>query len=357
MVQLYDVVRTAHLERAAELGNATILYKARRYDFDEAIASRVAVKRAGILRAAWFALTQPIDVLEVNEPLVESAAPRSAAVIAAARLRAAALRTPRPRVVAYAIANLAPGELVPHLPWKARLRFRLQWPFVAHVWRGLDRVAIGTGEAERLYGRTFDASRRGPILRRVESLPAPAAVDLEAERDRTVLFLGDMSERKGFPQVLAAWEELRVRDDAAHLVLIGRGQGAGEARDLAERDDRVRVLLDPAREQIFPLLARTRVLVLPSRRRPLWKEQIGLPILEGLAHGCVIVTTSETGISSWLDAHGHVVVPEDVTATGLAVALHRALDSEKTPREVVADLPEIDGREAARLWMYAQAVR
>lgn len=351
IVQLYDVVRTAHLERAAELGDVTILYKSRRYDFDDAIASKVKAKRAGLLGAGWFALTHTIDVLEVNEPLMESAAPRSAVVIAAARLRSALLRRPRTQVVAYAIANLAPRELVPNLPWKARIRFHLQWLFVDPVWRGVDRLALGTEDAANLYRAEFASRRSQPVCRQLESLPAPAA-GLPAVRDRTIVFLGDMSERKGFPQVLVAWEVLRAHDANARLLLIGRGQGATAAATLAERDARVQFVHDPPREQIFPLLARSRVLVLPSRRRPLWKEQIGLPILEGLAHGCIIVTTTESGISNWLHAHGHVVLPEDARADELAEALVRALDSDKTPLEVLADLPDVDGREVARRWMY-----
>lgn len=352
MVQLYDVVRTAHLERAAASPGTEILYRVRRYDFDADAASKVISRRCSVFGLAWYALRHHIDVLEVNEPLVENAAPRAAVVIAFARLRNAVTRKPRTRVVSYAIANLAPGETVANLPFKARVRFLLQWPFVGLVWRGVDRIAFGTREAAELYEAHFGRRRWQPEAQVIDPLPNASGAPVAA-RGSSLIFLGDLSVRKGFPDLLDAWPRIRAEVPNATLTIVGRGEGSGEALALAAADERVSAHIDPRRDEIFTHLDQAKVLVLPSRRRPLWKEQIGLPILEGLSRGCLIVTSSETGISAWLDAHGHWTVDEPRVGAELTDALVAALSSNREPQSVLDDLPNIDGREAARHWMLA----
>ena len=86
---------------------------------------------------------------------------------------------------------------------------------------------------------------------------------------------------------------------------------------------------------------------------PLWREQVGLPITEGLAHGCVIVTTNETGIATWLRENGHQVIEEREVGRELASAIVAAAQSELTADDVRRQLPDVDGRVAARRWLYS----
>ena len=95
-----------------------------------------------------------------------------------------------------------------------------------------------------------------------------------------------------------------------------------------------------------------KVLALPSQPRPRWREQVGLPIVEGLANGCLVVTTTETGLSAWLSAHGHQVVPPDAGAVALASAVLAAIDDLRAPADILATLPAVDGRRAADLWLF-----
>ena len=91
--------------------------------------------------------------------------------------------------------------------------------------------------------------------------------------------------------------------------------------------------------------------MLPSQPRPRWREQVGLPIVEGLGRGCLVVTTSETGLAEWLTAHGHYVVSPPDDAAAFSDALSRAIADTRSPMSVVADLPAVDGRAAAEAWM------
>ncbi len=353
VVQLYEVARTAHLERIAGDDQVTLLYREKRYDFDEGVAAGVSVQRAGLVGAMRYAATHVVDLIEVNEPLVVRASLRSLLFIGTARVRALLTGQLRPAVVAYAIANVPTSTLRANLPWKARIKFELQRPLSRLVAGALDRIAFGTSDAEAVYGSEFARMRR-KVSRLVEALPVAVELGDSAHvtRPPVALFLGDLSARKGFPDVTAAWSQ--VRDAVAHarFVIVGRGDGVEQARALSQADVRVELFVAPPREVILDQLARAKVLVLPSRRQPLWKEQIGLPLVEGLAHGCVVVTTDESGIADWLRPHGHGVVPETEITDRLADAMIDALNLDVTPADVQQALPERDGRTVAREWLY-----
>jgi len=171
-----------------------------------------------------------------------------------------------------------------------------------------------------------------------------------------LLFLGDLSQRKGFDSVLAAWTKVRNRAPDAVLTVVGRGALLDEARAAARADDRIRVIADPPRDVVHAELRRASVLVLPSRRQGAWREQVGLPIVEGLAHGCTVVTTDETGIADWLLRNGHGVIPAgsvgELLAPVVAEAVHRPLE----PGAVRASLPQQDSRLEADAWLFSREV-
>lgn len=351
-MQLYDVARSAHLERAvATEPRPVLLYRRTRYDFDQELLNAVNARRLGFWSSVAYALSADVDVIEVNEPLSGDSSLPGVAFAAAARLRAAVQGRPRPLLVSYAIENLDPSVLVRNLPLKARWRHRLRHLTTPLLWRWMDRIVYGTAQAQAVYARAFARSSRAPRGVLIEALPAPEPV-AAASREQVIVFLGDLSERKGFPDVIDAWPDVRSAVPGARLLVIGRGAGADALSSLAAADERVTAIIDPPRAEIAGLLRAAKVLVLPSRRRPLWREQVGLPLVEGLANGCLIVTTTETGIADWLSRHHHWVLPEADLPERLADALVTALTSTRTPAGVQADLPQVDGRRAAQDWLY-----
>lgn len=352
-VQVYDVARTAHFERIVQAGSSTkVLYSDSRYDFDASLATRVGARRVGALGAFWYALRNDIDVLEIAEPLVVRAAPRSCAVVAGARIRAR-VRRGRVSIVSYAIENKDPHEGLRSLPVLSRWKWCLQHLFVRPVWASLDRVAFGTPQACSLYLRLF-----GPPAGEGRLVPALPVADLDdagtESRPPTVAFLGEFSERKGFPLLLQAWPVVKKSVPDARLLLIGKGAGEGDARALADRDEAVAVAVDPPRTRIFQLLAESKVLAFASQPRPRWREQVGLPIVEALGKGCIIATTAETGLAPWLQANGHTVIPAPGNAEEFAGAIVQALRSTLRPIDIVSRLPPRDGRQEAELWLTYQ---
>jgi glycosyltransferase involved in cell wall biosynthesis len=170
-----------------------------------------------------------------------------------------------------------------------------------------------------------------------------------------VTFVGAFDERKGLRQLLAAWPQVLEARPGTPLRLLGKGGLARLALDAQDAYDDVTVLLDPERSAIHEAMRSSKVVVLLSQPSATWREQVGLPIVEGLSHGCEIVTTTETGLADWLREHGHQVL--DARTSGpaeVAAAVHRSLDADRTPADVVTDLPPEDGRLAADRWMFAR---
>ncbi|KQR54874.1 hypothetical protein ASF88_01255 [Leifsonia sp. Leaf336] len=358
-------MRSAHLERAHELAPAAIVYRVQRYDFDPALTDGVELAQAGTLAAARLAMRSRITRVEVDEPLYLASLPRTAAVLAVLGMKRLG-GAPRAEIATYAIEDLDPFAARPPRV-RSRVRRSIERVLAGYIWHRLDTVVYGTTEADALYSSTFRHIPRRQLT--VEALPSPCAcLDPEAdvetagaagtddtagagspvERDPDgVLFLGSFSPRKGFADVLEAWPAIQSRHPGARLTLVGSGELLPQAEAAAAADPSIRLIVDPPRSVVHDELRRAHVLVLPSRRVGTWREQVGLPIVEGLAHGCEIVTTSETGIAEWLIDAGHVVLPAQVLSAGLADGVVDALVNPRTSDDILADLPGVDGRIAA----------
>ena len=346
-VRLYESLRTAHLERAHELAPASIVYRVTRYDFDASLAEGLDLVPAGPLGAAWSIARSRVETLEVNEPLMTSSLPTTALVLAALAVRRR-LTGRRTVVVSYLIGNADPFAAVTAPRLRTRLRRRGERVLSRAVWRRLDRVVFGTDAARETYTRLLGAPRASADRADVAALPTrhPDARGGGA-RPPHVVFVGSFVERKGLRVLAAAWPLVVADRPNATLSLIGKGPLEQEARALSVAEPSVTVEVDPPRARIHAALDEARALVLWSQPSPTWREQVGLPIVEGLSHGCTVVTTTETGLADWLAAHGHVVAADPRSPRVLAAAIVEALDAGRTADDVLADLPDRDGRLAA----------
>lgn len=349
---MYGSLRSAHLERAHALEPASLLHRRERYDFDPALAEGLDLVRGGTVSMAATVLRSRLAGIEVNEPLLRPGLWKTAVAVTAART-AARLRRAPVLVVSYAIENRDPyaQDRVPSV--RSAVRRRTDRVLTGYTARRLDRIAYGTTAAAAVY-----AARLGTELTSVEdtvvpALPAPCACPPTEDRDADrVVFVGAFQPRKGLPELVAAWPLVADRHPPARLTTVGKGEQADLAHGLADRVDGVDVVVDPPRAELHRILRRAAVLVLLSQRTATWREQVGLPIVEGLAHGCTVVTTEETGLASWLAGHGHEVLPGTASSEEVADAITRALAGRRTAASVLAELPEVDGRLAADRWLF-----
>ncbi|RKR72940.1 glycosyltransferase family 4 protein [Frondihabitans australicus] len=347
-VRLYQTLRTAHLERAHELSPATILYGVRRYDFDEDAARGLDLVQASGLKSALLLLRSPVRRIEINEPLMLSSLPSTAWALAALSLRGV-LRRGRAQVVTYCIGNTDPFRQGPRRGGlrglRTRLRRALDRVVARRVWARVDRVVFGTPAARDVYGEVLGRPPRAEVSTILAlSTPHPVTAPEAEQRPLGVTFLGALMERKGVRVLLAAWPLVRERVPGATLLVLGKGPLEGEMREVAAGDGSIEVLVDPARRVIHEQLARTAVLALPSQPSPTWREQIGLPIVEALSHGCRVVATDETGLASWLRESGHRISEPATSPEALAAAIVASLEGGPSRAEVLATLPPVDAR-------------
>ncbi|MFZ1061999.1 MAG: glycosyltransferase family 1 protein [Acidimicrobiales bacterium] len=166
---------------------------------------------------------------------------------------------------------------------------------------------------------------------------APLGVDLDAftpddTRDDSILrrhgllvdvpfifFLGTVEPRKGLDVLLEAFVSLAADNPTLELWLAGQaGWAMKDFDDVIARHpgaSRIRRLGFVDEEVVAPLLRRARVVAYPSRG-----EGFGLPVLEALACGSLVVTTSDTVMAEI----GKDVV--SLSPPGDALALARAID-------------------------------
>lgn len=138
--------------------------------------------------------------------------------------------------------------------------------------------------------------------------PPTGALPLEEQRENIVLHVGALQARKNIVRLLQAFEHM---DSPWRLVLAGsRGYGADA---IAER-----IAQSPARERIEvtgyvtdehlqSLYRRAKVLAFPSL-----DEGFGIPLLEAMAHGLPIITSSGSALQEVAAGAAILVNPRNV---------------------------------------------
>lgn len=268
-------------------------------------------------------------VLEISEPMWLTQWPRTFALAAFAKLYAKRIEGPTPSVVTYALENL-----------DFRSRFTLpaldRWPrlnslfasavrlLMAPTLRVLDAIAFGSDGARANFAATFPRTASTVEMADIDARLAPCpcfghASAPRATKERMFVFLGEASERKGVTILRDAWTQSGLGSRGWKLQLVGPGFTAVDRGDVECRSALPRT-------EIHSLLRIAAVIVLPSRRVPRWREQVGLPLIEALTHGCRVITTSESGVATGIAQGGFGDVIEPGAVPELTRALERAAD-------------------------------
>jgi len=349
-LRIYGSLRTAQLERLSQMDPSLMWYLDTRPDFDESLIDLESPPVQMSLREILLGLTKRhFERIEVNEPALVAQWKLLIPVLLILRIRGFLTRK-RSTVVSYCIENFDPATIAQQR-WglserSARL---LAWIVMQLLVRGSDRLAFGSRGSQHLYESYVGKACLNSRSWLFEALPSRCAClsDAHSKRDSDgVLFLGAFVNRKGILPTLDAWQTLQGIRPETRFTLIGAGSLQPQVESWAVAHGEVCVLLDPPREQIHRALRENSVLVLLPQ-----KEQLGLPILEALSHGCEVVTNSETGLASWLAAHGHEVLPPDSSAEAVADAIAMALDRAALREGSLKDLPTTDQRIEADHWL------
>jgi glycosyltransferase involved in cell wall biosynthesis len=225
----------------------------------------------------------------------------------------------------------APAERVPTvatvhdlLPLTMPERFRRRG--VRLMTRGLDRirqeaaaVMVPSEWSRREFERHgFDPARLHVVPLGVEPLEPARPEEVERVlarhhlRHPFVLFVGTAEPRKGLDVLVSAWARLRHPD--AELVLVGPAGWGGLEEPLETLGPGVHRLGFLPRDELRILQGAAAVSCLPSRA-----EGFGLPVLEAMAAGSPVVTTSASAMEEVADGAAVLVPVGDVEALAAAI--------------------------------------
>ena len=222
--------------------------------------------------------------------------------------------------------------------------------FAAHIWRrpvilhihgsSFDEfVETNNVAVSWLQSVVFDASDRIIVLseywrellaNRVPEAKLrvlPNAVDPDeydpgfGDEPPNVVFVSNLIERKGVPELIEAIEALGDRDVPFRATIAGKGPLSGAVEDLAARHENITYRGYVSESEKRALLESGAVFVLPAHAE-------GLPIamLEGMAGGNAIVSTTVGSIPEVIDERSGILIePGDVD--GLTTALGELIGS------------------------------
>lgn len=132
-----------------------------------------------------------------------------------------------------------------------------------------------------------------------------------------LFFLGTIEPRKGLDVLLTAFDELAAQNPRLELWIAGQsgwGVSLESLMDQCRHASRIR-RLDFVDDGLLPALLRhSRAVVYPSRG-----EGFGLPVLEAMACGATVVTSSDTVMSEVADGTALLAPPGDPTQLGATI--------------------------------------
>ena len=137
--------------------------------------------------------------------------------------------------------------------------------------------------------------------------PLPAGVRSSDGRI-VILFLANISERKGIFDMLNAFVKLAPKCPEATLWIAGGGEHEQAARAIASSlpcSKRIRFLGRQSRDQTLELFRKADIYCLPSHGEP-----FGMTVVEAMSCGLPVVVTNAGGVRWIVDDDGGIRVPE-----------------------------------------------
>jgi glycosyltransferase involved in cell wall biosynthesis len=223
-------------------------------------------------------------------------------------------------------------------PWYNRWYNQLMVPtfcrsataLITHTQVGRDDCIMMGAKPERVHVVPHGVDR---YLR-----PAPEAAKTALRQKlglqrRYVLFLGGISPLKNMGNLLRGFARL-ARNHDLDLVLAGFKRWSFE-RELApiqelELQDRVKYVGYVPDEELAALYSAAEVLALPS-----WYEGFGIPIVEAMACGCPVVTSSGRHAAPEV-AGGAALLVDPADPSSIAAGLSQVLDDPRLRADLIA---------------------
>ena len=133
---------------------------------------------------------------------------------------------------------------------------------------------------------------------------------LPRESGLRMLYVGELSQKKGVPLLLGMMGRLRSRCLDITLTVVGTGPLAAQLRIPHEGVTYLGQIRD--RRRLAEIMASHDVLVVPSQRTPTWEELFGIVVIEAIAAGTAVIASNHIGPRLILEpANGAGLFDED----------------------------------------------
>jgi len=215
-----------------------------------------------------------------------------------------------------------------HLHGSRFIEFQKKYPtLVRAVAQRANCVFVLTTESARAIRRLTATEQRVHVVLVRNAVQVPAHV---AEKERTVVFAGEVGLRKGSTVLLAAWKTLAHQFPDWTLKIAGPiADGSGMARVLSETKS-VQYLGVLPRSSVLEIESHASISVLPSRN-----EALPLFLLESMARQCAVISTPVGEIAELLEPDAGIIVPVDDVAA-LSAALRRLMEDDQFRHKIAA---------------------
>jgi glycosyltransferase involved in cell wall biosynthesis len=347
VIRFVPVVRSVALENAPKVAESEYLYLRNEPDFDLTLDPSPSVfTRTSFTSLIRKLLNESYDIVEVPEPLFFRYLPHLVAVVSTIRIRDFASKR-RTRVVCHAIEN-TPIINVPKYARKfGRLWPRVVLPMVRFATSQIDRIAFGTTDAAENLSRATKYKHDDSRWKVFPWLPQVCNCETRNRNPHQVLFVGKLSPYKGLDVLLDAWSSVSNVYPDARLLVAGDGPLSESVARASTEDPTIVPLGMVGRAKLHELYRVSSTVVLLSQPAPGRQEQIGHPIVEGVAHGCKVVTTELTGLAAWLNSQGQSVLSQEIRPSLVARELLYSLRQES----LRYTLPPVYGKTEADSWL------
>jgi glycosyltransferase involved in cell wall biosynthesis len=146
----------------------------------------------------------------------------------------------------------------------------------------------------------------------------------EGSGDNSILFVGNLIERKGIDLLIEAFKRVSPRHPGLRLKLLGDGPVRERLKEQTLRSgiaDRVEFLPQRPNSEIPQIMAKARLFCLPSR-----EEGFGVVLIEALASGVPVIGARTGGIPEIVTSEEFGVLFEPGNVIEMEAKLHYALE-------------------------------
>ena len=209
--------------------------------------------------------------------------------------------------------------------WYGSLSPKRQQRVLGAVLR-VDRLIVLSQSWKEYYGSLGIPADKIVVLNNITPDPECAVRPRKPEEALQLFFLGEIGERKGVFDVLAAMKDLPEKN-LVHFDIGGNKREEDLLNKINELglSDNVTFHGFVGGEQKKALLESAHVFILPS-----WNEGLPIAILEAMSYGCAIISTPVGGIPEVVKDNGILVQPGNVKQ--IADAIVQMLDEPQRHR-------------------------